>query len=64
MSRDLTGIFRAHDKDTGEIVAEIEIPSHQTGVPMTYMHEGKQYIVMAVAGRGVPGELVALALPD
>ena len=63
MSADLTGLLRAHDKETGEILAEIELPSHQTGVPMTYMHDGKQYIVAAVAGRGVPGELVALRLP-
>ncbi|WP_425153997.1 PQQ-binding-like beta-propeller repeat protein [Candidatus Palauibacter sp.] len=64
MSADLTGLLRAHDKATGEILAEIELPSHQTGVPMTYMHDGVQYIVTAVGGRGVPGELVALRLPD
>jgi len=57
------GVLRAHDKDTGEIIAEIELPAHQTGVPMTYEHEGVQYIVVAVAGRDVPGELVALKLP-
>ena len=62
MSADVTGLLRAHDKETGEILAEIELPSHQTGVPMTYMHDGAQYIVMAVGGRGVPGELVALRL--
>ncbi|MDX1396334.1 MAG: pyrroloquinoline quinone-dependent dehydrogenase [Gemmatimonadota bacterium] len=57
------GVLRAHDKGTGEIVAEIALPAHQTGVPMTYLHDGEQYIVVAVAGRGVPGELVALRLP-
>jgi len=31
---------------------------------MTYMHNGKQYIVMPVAAAGHPAELVALALPD
>ena len=55
--------FRAHDKATGEIVAEIELPANQTGLPMTYMHEGRQFIVLAVGARGHPGELVALALP-
>jgi hypothetical protein len=30
---------------------------------MTYMHNGKQYIVTAASGRQYPGELVALALP-
>ena len=55
--------LRAHDKATGEIVAEIELPANQTGLPMTYMHEGTQYVVVAVGARGTPGELVALALP-
>ena len=55
-------MFRAHDKATGEVVAEIELPANQTGLPMTYMHEGRQYIVVAVGARGVPGELVALGV--
>ena len=58
-----SSIFRAHDKTTGEIIAEIDLPASQTGLPMTYMHNGKQYIVMAVSGNG-PAEIVALALPD
>ena len=32
--------------------------------PMTYMHEGRQYIVLSVAGEGFPAEHVALALPE
>lgn len=56
--------FRAHDKQTGEILAEIELPATQTGQPMTYMHNGKQYIVMAVSGNNRPAEIIALALPD
>lgn len=31
---------------------------------MTYMHEGKQYIVVAVSGQGSAAELIGLALPD
>jgi quinoprotein glucose dehydrogenase len=58
------GVLRAHDKATGEILAEITLPAHQTGVPMTYELDGRQYIVVAVAGPGVPGELVALAVPN
>jgi hypothetical protein len=30
---------------------------------MSYMHEGKQYIVVAVGSLGDPGQWVALALP-
>jgi len=39
------------------------LPAGTTGAPMTYLFEGKQYIVIAVGGREHPGELVALALP-
>jgi quinoprotein glucose dehydrogenase len=41
----------------------LELPATTTTAPMTYMHEGRQYIVLSVAGRGHPAELVALALP-
>ena len=56
-------VFRALDKATGETIAEIELPNAQIGLPMTYMHEGRQYIVISVGGGGEPAELVALALP-
>lgn len=57
-------VFRAHDKATGETLAEIELPATTTGIPMTYMYDGRQYVVVAVGGRGYPAGLVALALPD
>ena len=53
-----------HAKLTGEIFWELELPAHQTGVPMTYMHQGFQYIVVAVGNRDYPAELVALRLPQ
>jgi quinoprotein glucose dehydrogenase len=56
-------ILRAHDKRTGEILAEIELPGAVGGKPMTYMLDGRQYVVVAV-GRPNPSELVALALPE
>lgn len=55
-------VFRAHDKATGKIISEINLPANQTGVPMTYSINGKQYIVVAVGAVGHPGELVALSL--
>jgi glucose dehydrogenase len=58
-----TPVFRAHDKANGAIIAEIDLPASQTGLPMTYMMNGKQYIVMAVSGNG-PAEVIALALPN
>jgi len=54
--------FRAYDKTTGEIISEIELPANQSGIPMTYSINGKQYIVVAVGAVGFPGELVALSL--
>jgi quinoprotein glucose dehydrogenase len=55
--------FRSYDKATGEVVSETLLPANTTGVPMTYMFNGKQYIVVAVGAVGRPSELVALALP-
>jgi quinoprotein glucose dehydrogenase len=56
-------MFRAFDKKTGKIAWETELPAGTSGAPMTYMFNGKQYIVVAISGREMPGELVALALP-
>jgi quinoprotein glucose dehydrogenase len=55
--------FRAYDKASGEIVAEIELPAGTTGAPMTYMHERKQFIVVAIGGADQAPEWVALSLP-
>jgi quinoprotein glucose dehydrogenase len=54
--------FRAYDKKTGAIISEFTLPENQSGVPMTYMYQGKQYIVVAVGAVGKPAELVALTL--
>ena len=57
-------IFRAVDKTTGELIAELDLPQNQTGHPFTYEHDGKQYIALFVGGGGAAAELVAFALPD
>ena len=54
-------ILRALDKATGATIAEVPLPAPTSGLPMTYMIDGKQYIVVTV-GHDVPAELVALAL--
>jgi len=56
-------MFRAFDKKTGAIVWEMELPAGISNAPMTYMADGRQYIVVGVSGRQFPGELIALALP-
>ena len=55
--------FRAYDKATGEVIWETELPAGVTGGPMTYMFEGRQYIVVPIGGRQDPAEWVALGLP-
>jgi glucose dehydrogenase len=54
-------ILRAYDKATGNVVAELPLPGTASGKPMSYMIDGKQYIVLAV-GKENPAELVALTL--
>jgi glucose dehydrogenase len=57
-----TPVLRALDKATGETIAEIDLPGVSSSLPMSYALDGKQYVVIAVAGeRG--SEIVALALP-
>ncbi len=56
-------LLYATDKATGERLGTVEIPASTNTALMTYMHEGKQYIVLPVGGRGYSGSLVALALP-
>ena len=56
-------MFYAYDKQTGDVIWEYELPRNQSGVPMTYLLDGKQYIALAIGARGQPAELVAFALP-
>ena len=56
-------MLRAYDKATGEELGAVRTPAAQTGSPMTYMLEGRQYIVLAVGGRTYQAELIAFRLP-
>lgn len=55
--------FRAFDKQTGDVVWETTFPAGNVGSPITYLHEGKQYIVLPIGSLDHAGEWVALALP-
>jgi quinoprotein glucose dehydrogenase len=57
-------MLRAYDKATGKEVGAVPMPAGQTGTPMTYTLNGKQYIVVAIAAGGFPAELIAFRLPD
>jgi quinoprotein glucose dehydrogenase len=56
-------MFRAFDKTTGAVLWEMELPAGTTGAPITYMAQGKQFIVVAISGVAHPGEFIALSLP-
>ena len=62
VSGDRVALLRAYDKATGADVGAVEMPDKQTGSPMTYMINGKQYIVVAVSGLD-GAQLIAYALP-
>ena len=55
-------LLRAYNKLTGEDVGAVEMPNRQTGSPMTYQIDGRQFIVLAVSGND-GAELLAYALP-
>ncbi len=56
-------MFRAYDKDTGDVLWEMELPAGTSGAPMTYMADGKQYIVVGIGESNRPAEFIALSLP-
>ena len=56
-------MLRAYDKQTGREVGAVWMPAPQSGSPMTYLADGKQYIVVAVSGGVYSGEYIAFALP-
>jgi len=53
----------AYDKATGREVANLTMPAPQTGNPMSYMLNGKQYLVVAISGPDFPAELIAYTAP-
>jgi len=57
-------LLRAYDKATGKEAGSVYMPAPQSGSPMTYLVNGKQYIVVAISGPGYSGEYVALKLPE
>ena len=66
-------ILHAYDKATGAEIWQTALPGPQVSLPMTYMINGRQFVVLAVRGSaanpqtGAPGfgaQLVAFALPQ
>jgi glucose dehydrogenase len=55
--------LRAYDKASGQLVWKSELPAGATGALMTYMHAGKQFILMPIGSRTHAAEFVAFSLP-
>lgn len=56
-------MLRAYDKQTGAEVGAVWMPAPQSGNPMTYMVDGRQYLIVAVGGGTYSSEYIAFALP-
>ena len=56
-------MLRAFDKATGKEVGAVWMPAPQSGSPMTYMVDGRQYIIIAVSGGNYSGDYIAYRLP-
>jgi quinoprotein glucose dehydrogenase len=56
-------MLRAYDKQTGKEVGAVWMPAPQSGSPMTYLADHKQYLIVAVSGGNYSGEYIAFSLP-
>jgi quinoprotein glucose dehydrogenase len=56
-------MLRAYDKATGREVGSVYMPAQQSGSPMTYMRNGRQYLVVAIGNAQHGSEFVAFRLP-
>jgi quinoprotein glucose dehydrogenase len=57
-------MLRAYDKQTGKEVGAVLMPAQESGSPMTYSVDGRQYIIIAISGGNYTGEYLAFALPQ
>ena len=57
-------MLRAYDQASGKEVGAVWMPAPQSGSPMTFMHNGKQYIIIAVSGGNYSGEYICYSLPE
>ena len=57
-------MLRAYDQKTGAQVGAVWMPAPQSGSPMTYAYDGKQYIIVAVSGGNYSGDYIAYSLPS
>jgi quinoprotein glucose dehydrogenase len=56
-------MLRAYNKATGAEVGAVYMPAPQTGSPMTYLLNGRQYITVPISGPGYSAEFLTFRLP-
>ena len=56
-------MLRGYEKAGGKEIGAVLMPAPQSGSPMTYLADGKQYIVVAISGGNYSGEYLAFKLP-
>jgi quinoprotein glucose dehydrogenase len=56
-------MLRAYNKATGREIGAVWMPAPQSGSPMTYSVNGKQYIIVPISGGNYSGEFIAFRLP-
>ena len=57
-------MLRAYDKATGMEVGAVPMPAPQTGSPITYMLNGRQYLAVPISGGTYSGELLVFRVPQ
>ncbi|WGF90381.1 methanol/ethanol family PQQ-dependent dehydrogenase [Marinivivus vitaminiproducens] len=60
----IDGFIKARHSDTGELLWKFKLPSGVIGHPMTYEHEGKQYVAIYYGVGGWPGVGLVFDLQD
>nr|WP_184150446.1 methanol/ethanol family PQQ-dependent dehydrogenase [Amaricoccus macauensis] len=60
----LDGFIKARDSDTGELLWKFKLPSGVIGHPMTYQHDGRQYVAIYYGVGGWPGVGLVFDLKD
>jgi quinoprotein glucose dehydrogenase len=55
--------LRVHDKATGALLSEVQLPAGTTGAIVTCMHQGKQYVLAPIGAADHAAEFIALGLP-
>ena len=56
--------LRGYDQKTGAEVGKIFMAAPQSGSPMTYTTDGREFVIVAVSGGNYSGDYLAYALPQ